>query len=64
MADISAEREGLVDGMPRDARGNWQPEGAKLPNPIFAWPPKPMAVAKWLYNYLFPWNFIYMSSPR
>ncbi|MCY4412764.1 MAG: sterol desaturase family protein [Caldilineaceae bacterium] len=60
MADISAEREGLVDGMPRDARGNWQPEGAKLPNPIFAWPPKPMEVAKWLYNYLFPWNFIYM----
>ena len=60
MADISAEKDGLSDGMPRDERGNWQPEGAKLPNPIFAWPPKPMEAAKWLYNYLFPWNFIYM----
>ena len=60
MADIRVEREGLMDGMPRDERGNWQPEGVKLPNPVFDWPPKPVKVAKWLYNYLFPWNLIYM----
>ena len=60
MADISAEREGLIDGMPRDARGYWQPEGQKLPNPVFSWPPEPMKVAKWIWNYLFPWHLIYM----
>ena len=61
MADIRADREGLTDGMPRDERGNWQPEGGtKLPNPIFSWPPKPVEILKWVYNYLFPWNFIYM----
>ena len=60
MADVRAEREGLMDGMPRDKRGYWQPEGIKLPNPVFDWPPKPMTVAKWAFNYLFPWNFVYM----
>ena len=34
MADVSAERDGLIDGMPRDERGHWQPEGEKLPNPV------------------------------
>ena len=61
MTEISAEREGLLDGMPRDRRGYWQPEGTKLPNPIFAWPPRPMEAAKWLFSYLFPWNLIYMA---
>ena len=60
MADVTAERDGLIDGMPRDERGHWQPEGEKLPNPVFDWPPKPLKVARWLYNYLFPWNLIYM----
>ena len=61
MTNISAERDGLIDGMPRDKRGNWQPEGgANAPNPIFAWPPQPDKALKWLYHYLFPWNIIYM----
>ena len=60
MADVSAEREGLMDGMPRDDRGYWQPEGLKLPNPVFDWPPNPLKIVKWVYNYLFPWNIIYM----
>ena len=64
MADISAERDSLIDGMPRDERGYWQPEGIKLPNPIFAWPPKPVEVAKWVFNYMFPWNIIYMAIAR
>lgn len=37
MATISTENEGLIDDMPRDARGNWQPErGTAPPNPLFA----------------------------
>ena len=40
--------------------GTGRPEGIKLPNPVFDWPPRPMAVAKWAFNYLFPWNFVYM----
>ncbi|MEM7034212.1 MAG: sterol desaturase family protein [Chloroflexota bacterium] len=61
MANISAEQDGLIDGMPRDKRGNWQPEaGAKEPNPLFVWPLKPIEMIKWVYHYLFPWNFIYM----
>ena len=31
MATLPNENEGLIDGMPRDKRGNWQPEGG--PNP-------------------------------
>lgn len=50
------------DGTSRDDRGFWQPaRGAAPPNPVFAWPPRPVAAAKWLYNYLFPWNLIYMG---
>lgn len=61
MAQVSGEREGLVDGMPRDGRGYWQPDKEiGTPNPVFAWPPRPGAALKWLRGYLFPWNFIYM----
>ena len=61
MATLPNKNEGLIDGMPRDKRGNWQPEGGTKPaNPVFAWPPKPVEVAKWLYHYLFPWNLFYM----
>ena len=62
MTILPNENEGLIDGMPRDKRGNWQPEGGTKPaNPVFAWPPKPVEVAKWLYHYLFPWNLFYMA---
>ncbi len=61
MDNVSTKRDGLMDGMPRDARGYWQPErGTAPPNPIFMWPPKPLPILKWIYSYLFPWNFIYM----
>ena len=29
MANITAERGGLADGMPRDERGYWRPEGGR-----------------------------------
>lgn len=58
MAEVSAEQ---VDGVARDDRGFWQPaRGTAPPSPLFAWPPRPLAILKWLYNYLFPWNLIYM----
>ena len=44
MAEISAERDGLADGMPRDERGYWKPDkDFGVPNPVFTWPPNPRA---------------------
>ena len=61
MANISVERDGLVDGMPRDERGYWKPDkDIAAPNPVFVWPPKPRAVLGWLKEYLFPVNLIFM----
>ena len=65
MAAIGRERDKIIDGMPRDEQGFWQPErGTAPPSPLFAWPPKPVQVFKWLFGfpgYLFPWNIIYMA---
>ncbi len=61
MTNIRAEQDGLTDGMPRDTKGNWQPEqGTAPPNPMFVWPLKPLKILRWLYHYLFPWNLIYI----
>ena len=57
------EKDGLIDGMPRDERGYWHPEeGTPPPSPLFAWPPKPLEAFKYLFSfpgYLFPWNMIF-----
>lgn len=61
MTNIQTEKDGLADGMPRDERGYWKPDkDIGAPNPVFAWPPKPKAVLKWLYHYLFPVNILLM----
>ena len=61
MKNISFERDGLADGMPRDERGYWRPEGdVGAPNPWFSWPPKPRAAALWLKEYLWPYNLLFM----
>ena len=61
MTNIHSEKDGLIDGMPRDERGYWQPDKEiGMPNPVFSWPPKPVAAVKWFYHYLFPWNLIYI----
>ena len=60
MAEISAERDGLADGMPRDERGYWKPDKEFAPNPVFVWPPKPREIAKWVKDYIWPVNLMYM----
>ena len=62
MANISVERDGLADGMPRDERGYWKPDrDIGAPNPVFAWPPKPKAAAQWVKEYLWPFNVVYIA---
>ena len=52
MADVSNEKSRLIDGMPRDKRGFWQPErGTAPPSPLFAWPPRPAEAFKWLFGF-------------
>ena len=61
MANINVERDGLADGMPRDERGYWMPEkDIGVPNPVFSWPPKPRAALKWIKDYIWPVNLMYM----
>lgn len=48
----------------RNKRGEWEPDYQFTPAPIFAWPPRPVAVLKWIFGnpgYLWPWTIIYMG---
>ena len=60
---VKMGKDGWVDGMPRDERGYWHPEGGTgPPSPLFAWPPKPLLAFKYLFGlpgYLLPWNMIF-----
>ena len=53
------ENEQLVN-----ARGGWAP-GKLEYKPLFAFPPKPIALFKWLFNYpdgfIFPWAAIHFA---
>ena len=53
------ENEQLVN-----ARGGWAP-GKLEYKPLFAFPPKPIALLKWLFNYpdgfIFPWAAIHFA---
>jgi len=47
---------------PRDRRGDWRPPTLIEPPPLYAWPPHPRAILKWLFGfpgYLLPWNALY-----
>lgn len=65
MVNKNTEEDKLIDGMPRDERGFWQPErGTAPPGILFDWPPKPVKILKWLFGfpgYLFPWTAIYTA---
>ena len=51
-------------GVTRDKRGNWSPDYLEtLPAPM-VWPPRLLAILKWLFGwpgYLWPWNAVYLG---
>jgi len=46
----------------RDKRGNWAPNDPAQTAPLFTFPPRPLAVLKWLPDYLFPYNAIFFVT--
>eukprot|EP01037_Dinobryon_pediforme_P017794 gene17794-18014_t len=46
----------------RNKRGDWTPNGRLEIPPYWAWPPKLLAVLKWIPEYLFPWNAFHMAT--
>jgi sterol desaturase/sphingolipid hydroxylase (fatty acid hydroxylase superfamily) len=46
----------------RNKRGDWAPFGRIEIAPIWAFPPKLIAVLKWLPHYIFPWPMIWAAS--
>ncbi len=45
-----------------DTRGSWAPERPVSYGPAFDWPPRPRALARWLFGfpgYFLPWNLFY-----
>lgn len=49
----------------RDKRGHWEPAGQIEPGPLFAFPPRPRAVAGWLFGYpgyFLPWNVAFIAT--
>lgn len=46
----------------RDKRGNWAPNGALEPAPLFVLPPNPIKFLRWLPNYFLPWNVFFMLT--
>ena len=47
-----------------NAEGGWQPKKKIEFDPIFVWPPRPVAFFKWLLNfpgYIWPWNLFYIA---
>jgi sterol desaturase/sphingolipid hydroxylase (fatty acid hydroxylase superfamily) len=48
----------------RDKRGDWRPTEPPTPTPLYDWPPRPLAVLRWLLGYpgyLLPWTLFYMA---
>ncbi|QRM55863.1 sterol desaturase family protein [Sinorhizobium sp. BG8] len=46
----------------RDKRGNWAPNGALSPAPLFVLPPRPLQLLRWLPSYFLPWNVFFMAT--
>ncbi|MEZ5669763.1 MAG: sterol desaturase family protein [Alphaproteobacteria bacterium] len=48
----------------RDKRGDWRPPYLLRLPALFAWPPQPLGVLKWLFGfpgYLWPWNALFLG---
>jgi sterol desaturase/sphingolipid hydroxylase (fatty acid hydroxylase superfamily) len=46
----------------RNKRGDWAPDQPAETAPLFVFPPRLMAVLKWLPHYFLPWNLIFAVS--
>jgi sterol desaturase/sphingolipid hydroxylase (fatty acid hydroxylase superfamily) len=46
----------------RNKRGDWVPNAPAQPAPLFAFPPRPLAVLKWLPSYIFPYTAFYFLT--
>lgn len=46
----------------RNKRGDWTPNEPAKTAPLFVFPPRPLAVLKWLPHYFFPYNALFFLS--
>ena len=46
----------------RDKRGNWAPNAALEPAPLFVLPFSALKFLRWLPNYFLPWNMFFMLT--
>lgn len=46
----------------RNARGDWAPDAPAETAPLFVFPPRPVALLKWLPSYFLPYNVLFMVS--
>ena len=46
----------------RNKRGDWTPNEPLVHAPLFAFPPRPAALLKWLPHYFLPWNLLWLAS--
>ena len=46
----------------RNKRGDWTPNATVALPPLCVWPPRPLALLKWLPSYLFPWNAFHLAT--
>jgi sterol desaturase/sphingolipid hydroxylase (fatty acid hydroxylase superfamily) len=46
----------------RDKRGDWTPNEPLATGPLFAFPPKPLAILNWLPGYFLPWNALLFGA--
>lgn len=60
ISDHFRPSEPKLDPGPRNARGEWRPARAIEYSPLVVWPPRPVALAKWIVNwpgFMWPRNF-------
>jgi sterol desaturase/sphingolipid hydroxylase (fatty acid hydroxylase superfamily) len=46
----------------RNKRGDWAPNEPAATAPLFVWPPRPLALLKWLPQYFLPYTILWMGS--
>jgi sterol desaturase/sphingolipid hydroxylase (fatty acid hydroxylase superfamily) len=56
-AKVSDARFGV-----RNKRDDWRPNEVLQPAPVFVYPPRPLALLKWLPHYFLPWNALFIAT--